>query len=207
MNKKIIRLGVLIIINFMIIQGCQPAADSNTKTAESATSAEPDPESLYQTRGKWDNQYGDTLELRSLTGKIPILSMVFTRCTSACPRIVADMQAIEAKLPEDKKDDVVFVLVSFDSERDHTENLKEFVKTMKLSPKWLVLHGNEQDVRELSMLLDVKYKKTLNGDFTHSSGISMLDKKGVLVMQSEGLGKDPGVFIEAITNLPHSSAR
>lgn len=202
------RLGVLIIISFMVLQGCQPAAESqDMKTAGSVTGAEPDAESLYQARGKWDNQYGDTLELRSLTGKIPILSMVFTRCTSACPRIVADMQAIEAKLPEDRKDEVVFVLISFDSERDHTENLKEFTKTMKLSPGWLVLHGSEEDVRELSMLLDVKYRKLLNGDFTHSSSISMLDQKGSLVVQSEGLGKDPGVFIEAITNLPHSGAQ
>lgn len=61
---------------------------------------------------------------------------------------------------------MVFVLVSFDSDRDHTKELKEFAKEMKLGKNWLILHGNDEDVRELSMLLDVKYKKQPNGDFT-----------------------------------------
>lgn len=171
------------------------------KPRDVTKNVKPDPESLYQTRGKWDNQYGDTLELSKLSGKIPIISMVFTRCTFACPRIVEDMQTIEAKLPPDKKSKVVFVLISFDSDRDHTTALKDFTKHMKLTKNWIVLHGGKEDVLELSMLLNVKYKKILNGDFTHSSGISMLDTKGILVRQSEGLGKDPQEFIHAITRL------
>lgn len=160
-----------------------------------------DEESLYQTSGKWDNQHGDTIQLSSLSGKIPVVSMVFTRCTYSCPRTLEDMRAIEKRIPEDKKDDVVFVLVSFDSERDHTKELKAFAKKMKLGKNWLILHGDEEDVRELSMLLDMKYKKQPNGDFTHSSGITLLDTRGGIATQVDRLGTDPDVFIDKIKSL------
>ena len=111
------------------------------------------------------------------------------------------MKAIEKGLAENQKDQVVFVLVSFDSDRDHTTALKAFAKKMKLGKNWLILHGNEENVRELSMLLDVKYKKQLNGDFTHSMAISLLDKKGALAAQVDRLGADPQVILGKIKSL------
>jgi len=196
--NKIIRLIIIVVTLFTVHLSCGPAANEQDPKSVKSSASEPDAESLYQTTGNWDDQYGDTIKLAKLAGKIPILAMVFTRCTFACPRIVADMKAIETKLPAGKKDHVIFVLISFDSDRDHTEYLKGFAEKMKLGDNWLVLHGGDQDVRELSMLLNVKYKKTLNGDFTHSSGISLLDTKGRLIRQREGLAKDPEDFVKAI---------
>lgn len=184
------------------VSACKPSAkQTDTITSEENETEEDDSESLYQIESRWDNQFGDTLQLRDLKGKIPIISMIFTRCTFACPRIIADMQAIEKKIPADKKDKVVFVLVSFDSERDHTAELKSFTKQMNLNKNWLVLHGNEEDVRQLSMLLDVKYKKQPNGDFTHSSEITLLDTKGAISARVVGLGKDPAPILEKIKSL------
>ena len=96
---------------------------------------------------------------------------------------------------------VVFVLVSFDSENDRGPQLQSFVKEMQLDDNWLILHGNTDDVRELSMLLEVKYKKQANGDFTHSSGITLLDTKGAIAAQIDGLGKDPATLIEKVKTL------
>lgn len=72
---------------------------------------------------------------------------------------------------------------------------------MKLGDNWQVLHGDEESVRELSMLLDVKYKKQDNGDFTHSSSIALLDTEGAIATRVEGLGADPKPIIEKIRML------
>lgn len=189
---------LLISITIVSIAGCTNAPKEQT---EKTTFEEPESESIYLAEGKWDNQHGDTLQLADLKGKIPVVSMVFTRCTFACPRIVGDMQAIEKQIPDDKKDQVVFVLVSFDSERDNTPELKQFTRQMKLGDNWQVLHGDEESVRELSMLLDVKYKKQDNGDFTHSSSIALLDTEGAIATRVEGLGADPKPIIEKIRML------
>lgn len=200
MKKLTINFYFLLSLSFFLasaFSACQSSVKQVSET-EKTEDIEDDPESIYQVNSRWDNQYGDTILLSSLKGKIPVVSMVFTRCTFACPRIVADMQAIAKRIPADKKDKVVFVLVSFDSERDHTPELKSFAKQMKLDKNWIVLHGDEDDVRELSMLLDVKYKRQPNGDFTHSSGITLLDTKGVIEEHIDGLGKDPTPILEKI---------
>jgi len=185
----------------VVFARCGSDMITSDKTDSLESAALIDSESIYQSPGKWDNQYGDTITLSSLTGKIPVMSMVFTRCTFACPRIVADMRAVEKQIPPDKQGKVLFVLVSFDADRDHTNELKKFAKKMKLNQNWLILHGNEEDVRELSMLLNVKYKKQPNGDFTHSSGFVLLDTRGAIAGQVDGLGADPKTIIERIKSM------
>ena len=176
----------------------KPSVEANTsEKSEHAQGTE----SVYQSSARWDDQEGDTLKLSHLSGKIPVVAMVFTRCTFSCPKTVADLKAIEKLLPPDQKDKVVFVLVSFDSDKDHTLQLKAFFKEMQLNKNWMVLHGDPDDVRELSMLLDLKYNKQPNGDFTHSTGITVLDTKGVIAAQREGLGKDPNEIIKVIQSL------
>ena len=197
--KKIRLETVLLFILGILAAGCHPSAPESQNNVV-ATEEIPG-ESIYQAEGKWDNQFGDTLRLADLKGKIPVVSMVFTRCTFACPRIVGDMQAIERQIPADKKDKVVFVLVSFDSERDHTTELKQFARQMKLGDNWQILHGDEESVRELSMLLDVRYKKQENGDFTHSSSMTLLDTSGAIAGRVEGLGSDPAPILEKIREI------
>lgn len=193
---------ILVVACLGILSACQPSAKQvNNAGLKEQALQKLDPESIYQTSGEWDNQYGDTIKLSSLAGKIPVISMVFTGCTFSCPRIVADMRSIEEKLPDDKKNDVIFVLVSFDSARDSTAKLEAFSKQMGLDGKWLVLHGAEDDVRELSMLLNFKYKQQPNGDFTHSSGLTLLNTEGVIVHQTEGLGKAPEEMLTKIESL------
>lgn len=198
---QIIYKGCLVIMCIALLPACKPAVKSGNNLEKAEVTREVDSESLYQMNGAFDDQFGDTITLRKLSGKIPVLAMVFTRCTFSCPRTIDDLKAIEKQLPADKKDKVVFVLVSFDSDRDHTGELKAFAKKMKLGDNWMILHGNEENVRELSMLLDVKYKKQPNGDFTHSTVISLLNTHGVIAAQTERLGADPSIMLEKIKTL------
>lgn len=199
--KLMRQLLIMVVFLSLVLTACNRADQkkrSNTAVADTTTI---DAESLYQTNGKWDNQYGDTISLSKLSGKIPVISMVFTRCTYSCPRTVKDMQAIEKLIPDNKKDKVIFVMVSFDSDRDHTKELQTFTQKLKLGKNWLILHGDDDSVRELSMLLDMKYKKQPNGDFTHSSGITLLDTRGAIAAQVDRLGADPNIFISKIKTL------
>lgn len=191
----------IVILNLALVACTDTDKSSKQVDVSTKNDGEYGSESIYQTNAQWDNQHGDTLKLSQLSGKIPVISMVFTRCTFSCPKTVADLKAIERKLSPDNKDKVVFVLVSFDSDRDHTKELKAFWREMQLNKNWMILHGNSDDVRELSMLLDVKYKMQPNGDFTHSAGITVLNTEGVIATQSEGLGNDPNDIIKVIESL------
>jgi protein SCO1/2 len=91
--------------------------------------------------------------------------------------------------------------VSFDSERDLPGQLKKFANGSGLDENWTLLHGSENAVRTLSVLLNVQFQKDAEGNFSHSNVISVLDKKGDLVFQKEGLDADPTEIIATIKQM------
>ena len=96
---------------------------------------------------------------------------------------------------------VNFVLVSFDTKRDNPTRLKLFAHEMGLNTNWILLHGSEETVRTLSVLLHVQYEEDAEGNFSHSNLISVLDKYGVLQYQKEGLEADHSETITTIKKL------
>ncbi|MEO8854846.1 MAG: SCO family protein [Ginsengibacter sp.] len=157
-------------------------------------------ESLYQLRDTFQTQDGKKELLSSFKGRPTVVGMIFTHCTYACPRLTADIKNIEVKL-SNEKNDVNFLLVSFDSERDFPDQLKKFAADQQLDKNWTLLHGNSDAVRTLSVLLNVQFQKDASGNFSHSNVISVLDKNGVLAYQKEGLDADPADIISTIKGL------
>lgn len=137
-------------------------------------------DSIYQVKSRWTDQTGKNIELAALAGKPVAMSMIYLSCKFSCPMTVAHMKALERMLPDDLKNEVQFILVSFDGQHDTPAALKKYAQKHGLAaPKWRFLTSrNEQDVRELSSLIDFKYKKIGNGDFEHSFGIVALDDLG-----------------------------
>lgn len=156
--------------------------------------------SIFQLADSFQTQNDKTLFLSMLKGKPTVLSMIFTHCPDACPRLTADIKNIETSLKEEKEK-VNFVLVSFDTKRDTPARLKIFADEMGLNKNWILLHGSENTVRTLSVLLNVQYAKDAEGNFSHSNLVSVLDKYGVLQYQKEGLGAEHTATIKTIQKL------
>ncbi len=177
---------------------CCVKDEQTTKTKDAANSNK---ESIYQVEGEWKTQDNKFLKLVDLKGNIQVVAMVFTNCAYACPRIVADMQLIESKIPTSKKNKVKFLLISFDVARDTPDRLKVFAKESGLNDNWTLLHGTEEEVQEIAVVLGVKYEKQPDGSFAHSNMIIVLDEDGAIAYQQEGLGTAPDKTIEKINNL------
>ncbi len=145
-------------------------------------------DSIYQVKSKWIDQDGKPFQLSNLAGKPVAISMIYLTCRFSCPVTVAHMKDLEKMLNPKLKEDMQFVLVSFDSDRDTPEMMRKFAEKNKLSiPKWrFITSKNEQDIREISSLIDFKYKKTADGEFEHSFGIVALDSKGRILGSTIG---------------------
>jgi len=153
--------------------------------------------SIYQVTDTFQTQNDQKITLASFEGKPTVVGMIFTHCTYACPRLTADIKNIEEQL-KSAKGKVNYLLVSFDSQRDLPEQLKKFANANQLDNNFTLLHGDENTVRTLSVLLNVQFEKDAEGNFSHSNIISVLDKKGALVYQKEGLDADPTDIISSI---------
>lgn len=183
--KKILYSLPLLLILFSCNQGQQSAFTGEVVHTTAPVGTIPE-ESIYNLTNTFTTQDNQTVELKDFSGKPTLVCMIFTHCDYACPRLTADIKNIEEKLGKDA-DNVNFLLVSFDVERDTPERLKVYQKDMKLDNRFTLLHGDEDAVRTLSVLINVQYQKNANGDFSHSNVISILDKNGQLIYQKEGI--------------------
>lgn len=159
-------------------------------------------ESIFNLTSKWHTEEGKEIQLENLKGKTLVIVMIYTTCKAACPRLVADMRNIEAKIPKKNIKDLSFVLVSIDPKTDTPERLKAFAKENFMDDEhWTFLQGTESSVREFANVLAVKYKQISPIDFSHSNIISVFNSGGELIHQQEGLGVDNKETIKAILEL------
>ena len=158
--------------------------------------------SLYQLESDWLNQNAEALKLQEFRGKVQLVAMVYTHCGYACPRIIADLKRIEMGLDQYKREDIGIVLVTMDPARDTPERLLDFAKSNNLDPnRWTLLTSEQDNIRELAALLNMKYKVELDGEISHSNIITVLNENGEIIHQAEGLGVEPDETVNAIKGL------
>jgi protein SCO1/2 len=160
---------------------CAKSEKSETDAPSFTTS------SLYQLDVGFTDDSGRPVSLGALRGRPVVLTMFFASCGYACPLLLTDMQAIRAKLPAAIRDRAALVLVSFDTVRDTPAALKKYRDERHLDAQWMLLHGDDDAVRELAALLGVKFKQEADGQFAHSNLITILNGEGEVVHQRNGL--------------------
>ncbi|MGV3539095.1 MAG: SCO family protein [Rufibacter sp.] len=200
-------LTLFAVVLTMSFAGCQEAAVeqpavAQTEAARPAQTHSLSDLSLYQLEGSWTNQDGKEINLKELQGKPVLVAMIYASCGFACPRTVADLQRIEKGLAHTKLQDFKIVLATIDPERDTPARLKQFAEENGLDlDRWQLLTAQPETIQELAALLNVKYRKALNGEFAHSNLISVLNAQGELVHQQQGLGAAPEPTIDVMKGL------
>ncbi len=159
----------------------------------------PTDQSLYLLDSTWTSDVGRQIKLGALRGRPQIVAMFFTHCEYACPILVGELKAIEAKLPPEVLGKVDFLLVSIDSKRDTPAELAAFREKRQLArERWTLLRGGADDVRELAALLGVNYAEDSRGQFAHTNVITLLNADGEIAFQHAGLKQDPALLVAAI---------
>ena len=162
--------------------------------------------SIYHLDSRWLNQAGNAVELSDLRGRVRVVAMIFTHCRYACPRLTADMLAIEAGLTDSERAQAGFVLFSIDPERDTPAALLAYAREYELDlAHWTLLRGEIPAVQDLAAVLGVKYKRSPSGDYSHSNLISVLDRNGNIVYQQEGLNTMPDEAVAVVRTLLDAS--
>ena len=157
---------------------------------------------LHDLTSEWTTQDNRKVKLADFKNKAIVAAMIFTNCQSACPRITADLQRIEAEIPEDNLKDVTFLLITMDPARDTPEQLTKFAAEHQLDAKrWTLLTGSKSDVLEIANVLNVRISETKDGNFDHSNIIHIINSEGNIVYQQIGLAQEPTESIEKILEL------
>ncbi len=123
-------------------------------------------------------------------GKVTVVGFIFTNCPDICPLTVNNMQRVEKKLREENIDNVEFVAISFDPERDTPQVLKDFAEIRNINfSNWNFLTGTQTEIdsvknafRIMAVVEDTSYAD--DGMpyyfFVHTDRIALVDKEGKL---------------------------
>ena len=152
---------------------------------------------ITRTQNTFLNQ--DSIEVKFpavIKDKITLLAMVYTHCPDICPMTTHNMHLIEEKLPEDLKDKVKFIIISFDPKRDTPYILKKFAEIRDITfNNWIFLSGDKQNTEEVMLKFDIKaipadssYSDDgeLSYSIIHTDRISLIDQEGRLRSNYKG---------------------
>lgn len=129
------------------------------------------------------DENGQTFGTEQLTGEIWIADFIFTKCTTVCQPMTAEMAGLQ-KLFKNKNFDVHFVSFTVDPEIDQPAVLKQFASdfTEDLS-NWHFLTGYSQEEVELfarEQFKTIVQKPTASSQVIHGTNFYLVDQRGVL---------------------------
>ena len=145
-------------------------------------------DSLYRMTPALTDQAGKAVTLDLNAGHPVLVTMFYGSCPHVCPMLISTIQRFELELPDAHRGRLRVVMVSLDPQRDTPAKLTEVAERHRVDPaRWTLARADEHDVRRLAAALNIQYRQLPDGDFSHSTVITLLDRQGRIVKQTSTL--------------------
>ena len=146
--------------------------------------------------GRLTDASGRARTLAEFQGRPFVTSLVYTRCVTVCPRVVAELQRFEREAGGGTPPR--FVLISLDPAHDTPEALRAFATLHALdSTHWTLLTPEPALLPPLASALGVAWRAGPDGGIAHSAVIAMVDRAGHVQDRRVGLSSAPGKLVAA----------
>ncbi len=154
--------------------------------------------SIYQLPAHLTNQAGAEHGLDVYKGHPVLVTMFYGSCGHTCPLLIETLRAVERAAPDTKN--LRVLMISIDPDRDTVAALAKITKVRRIdTARWTLARTDAQTVRKIAATLDIQYKQTADGEFNHSSVISVLTPKGEIAQRSAMLGKADEGLVKALS--------
>lgn len=146
---------------------------------------------------------GAPFSLSDLRGRPALVFFGFTNCPDICPTTLGEFKRVKSLLGRDA-DEVTFVFVSVDPQRDTPERLAEYVGAF--DPAFIGLTGDDAALRPIAQEFGVYYQAVpLEGSETaytvdHTASSFALDREGRLAIVFS-YGTPPDAIVQRIRAL------
>ena len=169
-------------------------------TAMAASQPSWPPDSFYQLDAQLTSQDGKAHHLDLYAGKPVLVTMFYGSCPATCPLIVETLRAIEQATPPAQRSSLRVLMISIDPKRDSVAALSALAKTRRIDTKrWTLARADEAAVRDIAAVLNIQYRQLPNGEFNHSTVITVLSPQGELVRQSSVIGRADESLLTALS--------
>ncbi len=160
-------------------------------------------DSLYNVKTVWEDNNNKPVALSDFKNTPLLVTMTYTSCEYSCPLTLKKLEAIEKKIKIAKYKNYKIAVISFDTVRDTPERFRQYMKEKNLDPnRYVFLRSKDKSkIREIAVHLGINYKEESGNEFSHSNMITLLDKKGVIAQQINGIGGDPTDLINKLVQI------
>jgi protein SCO1/2 len=156
-------------------------------------------DSLYQLAMPLTDQAGKATTLAAQRDAPVLVTMFYGSCPHVCPMLISTIQRYELGLPEKNRGRLRVLLVSLDPERDTPAKLAEIAQRHRVDlARWTFARAEPADVRRLAAALNIQYRQLPDGEFNHSTVITLLDGDGRIVKQTSSLLRLEPEFAAAV---------
>ncbi len=146
-----------------------------------------------------------------INGKTTLVAFIYTHCADICPMTTHNLYLTQEKLDKDGNENVNYVVISFDPERDTPEVLKKYANIMELDlSKWKLLTGKKSTISDLMKRFDVTAIPTdssysddgeLSYTIMHTDRIALVDKESKIRKYYKGSTANISEIINDIKEL------
>ena len=145
-------------------------------------------DSLYQLAMPLADQAGRPATLDLARGHPVMVTMFYGSCPHVCPMLISTLQRLERELPDASRARLRVLMVSLDPQRDTPAKLSEVAARHGVDlARWTLARAEPQDVRRLAAALNIQYRQLPDGEFNHSTVITLLDAQGRIQKQTSSL--------------------
>ena len=135
-------LGLVAVPLVSLAEATREAAQADEAAAEEKARKFFTDLEVVDQNGKKLRFYSDVLK-----GRVVLINFIFTNCPDACPMVTHKLMQVRNMLVPAIKDDVWFISVSVDPERDTPEAMKEFATKQGVDEsRWLFLTGSKENL-------------------------------------------------------------
>lgn len=184
--RNAVQVLILILLTSVVLSGCGGATSKKTRVLETdinvpmGTRLNPP---LVLTDFTLTTHSNTSLSLSDLQGRVVLLYFGYTFCPDVCPATLADLVHVKRDLG-DAAQNVAFIFVSVDGERDTPEVLARYMQSFDSS--FIGLQGDERTLRRIGSEYGLLYeRRNIAGTSAeylvdHTASIYLIDTEGRL---------------------------
>jgi len=168
------------------------SADTKLSAAAAPTEQSLPDESIYQLSSQFEDQAGHSFRLSERQGKVQLVALFYTSCKYICPLIVDSARGVDRSLTPKELARLQVLMVSIDPKRDTPQVLNALsVKRQLDLSRWTLARTDAKGVRMLAALLGVRFRALDDGEFNHTSQLTLLDEEGRIIARTEKMTPVP----------------
>lgn len=138
----------------------------------------------------WDQT---TVSMHDLRDKTVILTFSYSNCTVRCPVVTVRLKSLDELM--ESPEDVVYLHVSIDPDKDTPESMKKYFGLYKLDPvkdkRWMFVSGQETDLLKLWEFYGIEIEKIKDKSLPegyymeYNPMLVLIDKRGSIKHQED----------------------